>query len=250
MSKLSVLRKKNDKLYLVLFQILSAVTAVGIGKVLATFFPPDIYGLYNLQFATVLLFTSIFISPLLQFIKTHNNTLNKKIGTNIYNKILLFLTFLSFCLILISFNFLDFNISEILFCTILLYIILDAIFKIKLNIAQTSNYLITYGLLEALQKIFQVCKNTPDINHWLPTREYGVLKYVEQKDIPDNLIIRASAIKVNGNPPKFWQWTSTVHTKGKKHIGKKCPAINQDGQCLDCRNCWKRSIKNISYEQH
>lgn len=95
-----------------------------------------------------------------------------------------------------------------------------------------------------------MCKNTPDINHWLPTREYGVLKYVEQKDIPDNLIIRASAIKVNGNPPQFWQWTSTVHTKGKKHIGKKCPAINQDGQCLDCRNCWKRSIKNISYEQH
>ena len=104
--------------------------------------------------------------------------------------------------------------------------------------------------LEALQKIFQVCKNTPDINHWLPTREYGVLNYVDQKDIPDKLIIRASAIKVKGNPPKFWQWTSTVHTKGKKHIGKKCPAINQDGQCLDCRNCWKRSIKNISYEQH
>tara|TARA_B100000401_G_C52778726_1_gene707122 strand:- start:337 stop:1566 length:1230 start_codon:yes stop_codon:yes gene_type:complete len=169
MSKLSVLRKKNDKLYLVLFQILSAVTGIGIGKVLATFFPPEIYGLYNLQFATVLLFTSIFIAPLIQFIKTHNNTLNKKIGTNIYNKILLFLTFLSFCFILISFNFLDFNISEILFCTIFLYIIFDAIFKIKLNLAQTSNYLITYGLLEALQKIFYlialfVCIYTSKIN--------------------------------------------------------------------------------------
>lgn len=104
--------------------------------------------------------------------------------------------------------------------------------------------------LESLQKIIQVCKNTPFIKHWIPSREYGVLAKIKPSDLPDNLIIRASAIKVNGNAPTFWQWTSTVHTKESKPIGKTCPALKQKGQCLDCRACWNRDNKNISYEQH
>jgi len=104
--------------------------------------------------------------------------------------------------------------------------------------------------IEVLNNIIQVCRNTPDIKHWIPTREYATLANINLDSLPKNLIIRASAIKVNGNPPKFWKWTSTVHTAGTKHIGRACPALKQDGECRDCRACWKKSIKNISYEQH
>lgn len=104
--------------------------------------------------------------------------------------------------------------------------------------------------LELLQKIFQVCRNTPDIKHWLPTREYGVLSQVKEEDIPSNLIIRASAIKVNGEPPKFWKWTSTVHTKDQEVKGHSCPALKQNGQCKSCRTCWSKDVINVSYEQH
>lgn len=102
--------------------------------------------------------------------------------------------------------------------------------------------------LEHLQKIIQVCKNTPDINHWLPTREYGVLSQIKEDDLPPNLIIRASAIKIDGEPPTFWRWTSAVHTENTKY--KACPALKQEGECRNCRACWDRSNPTISYEQH
>ena len=101
---------------------------------------------------------------------------------------------------------------------------------------------------EHLMKIFEVCKLTPHIKYWLATREYQIISKVKYKDIPKNLIVRASGIKIDGQPPKFWKWTSTVHTK--KPIGHECPAYKQDGECGSCRSCWSRSIKQVSYKEH
>ena len=73
-------------------------------------------------------------------------------------------------------------------------------------------------------------------------------KKIKYKNIPKNLVVRASGIKIDGQPPKFWKWTSTVHTK--KPIGRECPAYKQDGECKDCRSCWSRSVKQVSYKEH
>ena len=99
--------------------------------------------------------------------------------------------------------------------------------------------------IEHLQKIFEVCKATPNTIHWLPTREAQILKQVNKKDVPDNLVIRLSAIKVDGNAPKSWDLTSTVSTKKYS-----CMANKQGGKCLDCRACWNKKIKNIIYPLH
>ena len=99
--------------------------------------------------------------------------------------------------------------------------------------------------IEHLQKIFEVCKATPNTIHWLPTREAQILKQVDKKDVPNNLVIRLSAIKVDGNAPKSWDLTSTVSTK--KYT---CMANKQGGKCLDCRACWNKKIKNIIYPLH
>jgi hypothetical protein len=101
---------------------------------------------------------------------------------------------------------------------------------------------------EHLMKIFEVCKLTPHIKYWLATREYQIISKVKYKDIPKNLVVRASGIKIDGQPPKFWKWTSTVHTK--KPIGHECPAYKQDGECGSCRSCWSRSVKQVSYKEH
>ena len=101
---------------------------------------------------------------------------------------------------------------------------------------------------EHLMKIFEVCKLTPHIKYWLATREYQIISKVKYKDIPKNLVVRASGIKIDGQPPKFWKWTSTVHTK--KSIGHECPAYKQDGECGSCRSCWSRSVKQVSYKEH
>ena len=71
----------------------------------------------------------------------------------------------------------------------------------------------------------------------------------KEEDVPKNLCLRVSAIKVDSPPPKFWKWTSGVH-KDKRHKGRECPAPKQNGECGDCRACWSRSIKQVSYKEH
>ena len=96
-----------------------------------------------------------------------------------------------------------------------------------------------------LRKIFDVCKLTPDVAHWLPTREAGILSELGPEEVPTNLTIRLSATMINGKPPKSWPLTSTVVTEGAS-----CLAPGQGNACRDCRNCWDKSIKNIAYGLH
>jgi hypothetical protein len=100
-----------------------------------------------------------------------------------------------------------------------------------------------------LMKIFEVCELTPQIRHWLATREYQLINQLDVKDVPKNLCLRVSAIKVDSKPPTFWKWTSGVH-KDKKAIGRECPSYKQDGECGSCRACWSRSVKQVSYKEH
>ena len=102
---------------------------------------------------------------------------------------------------------------------------------------------------EHLMKIFKVCELTPHINYWLATREYKIINRIKEEDIPKNLVLRVSGIKIDGQPPKFWKWTSTVH-KNKKPIGHVCPAYKQGGECGSCRACWNHKVKQVSYKEH
>jgi hypothetical protein len=99
--------------------------------------------------------------------------------------------------------------------------------------------------LDHLKKIFEVCKLTPNINHWLPTRETSIIACIQADEVPKNLIIRLSAHKVDGKASTFWPWTSTVVTSEKT-----CPAAEQDNKCKDCRACWDRTIPNVAYGKH
>ena len=96
-----------------------------------------------------------------------------------------------------------------------------------------------------LKNIIEVAKATPDANHWLPTREYKLLQFMDPDVIPKNLLIRVSATKVNGPAPRWWPWTSTVST-----TTKTCPAPDQGGKCKSCRACWDRSVSNVVYAKH
>ena len=96
---------------------------------------------------------------------------------------------------------------------------------------------------EHLLKIFAVCKLTPSVKHWMPTREAWVKRFLPLK--PHNLIIRFSAPMVDQEAPSSWPHTSTVVTSGRT-----CPAPTQDNECKDCRACWDPTVKNVAYGQH
>ena len=109
-------------------------------------------------------------------------------------------------------------------------------------------YSVSYLFLQSfkhLDKIVQIAKQTPNVKHWLPTKESKFINNYKG-DIPKNLIIRLSGSFIDGKAPIFKN-TSTVTTNKDKAT---CRSFENNGQCKDCRKCWDSSIKNISYLNH
>ena len=94
-----------------------------------------------------------------------------------------------------------------------------------------------------LLKIFAVCKLTPDVKHWMPTREAWVKHFLPE--CPDNLVIRFSMPMIDQPAAGGWDNTSTVVT-----AGATCPAAKQNNECKNCRACWDKSVKNVAYGKH
>lgn len=106
--------------------------------------------------------------------------------------------------------------------------------------------------VEQLEKIVQVCLATPNIQHWLPTREYHfVAEYVKKYGaFPSNLTVRVSAYMIDGAPPVSFAKAFGVVTSGVAKDSYSCPAYGQGGKCLDCRACWNQSVANVNYKLH
>ena len=105
--------------------------------------------------------------------------------------------------------------------------------------------------MRMLKNIVKIAVAVPTTTFWLPTKENKmVASYLKKHGaFPNNLIVRVSAPMIDGQPPKRFELTSTVH-KTDAPIGHECNAHNQDNKCMDCRACWNPSIKNISYKYH
>ena len=117
-----------------------------------------------------------------------------------------------------------------------------------------------------LDDICKICRNTPHILHWLPTKEWKICKrYIEAgNEIPDNLNLRLSALRINGRPPielakRLGLNTSTVMTAdvwdrfiATKSKGLKCPSSDDkhNGKCMSCEACWTHEVNNVGYKWH
>ena len=96
-----------------------------------------------------------------------------------------------------------------------------------------------------LKRIFEVCKRTPQVQHWMPTREVKLLRLMQPEVVPKNLIIRVSSHMIDQGPVNFWPHTSTV-----VKAGSTCPARNQGNECGSCRQCWNKEVNNVAYPLH
>lgn len=109
--------------------------------------------------------------------------------------------------------------------------------------------------IEHLQRIIEVCKQTPMVTHWLPTREYSMIKeyLATGNKLPDNLTVRVSSPLINVYQIGFVKMglpVSGVHSDESKAKGHCCPAIKQGGVCGDCRACWDKDVSIVSYHVH
>jgi hypothetical protein len=83
---------------------------------------------------------------------------------------------------------------------------------------------------------------TPNVRHWLPTQERDIVKtwFSRNGALPDNLIVRVSASKLDGAMPKGAEHGSQVFTKGNA----------PSNACGPCRACWDKSVAFVSYPKH
>jgi hypothetical protein len=107
-----------------------------------------------------------------------------------------------------------------------------------------------------LALIADVARATPGTKHWVPTREYSMVRefLLNGGIVPSNLIVRLSAMfpdqpakvpaSLSGVPGID---VSNVHKKAAP-VGRPCPASKQDGKCQDCRACWVPGV--VSYLSH
>ena len=96
--------------------------------------------------------------------------------------------------------------------------------------------------LDHLNKIYEVCRQTPGTKHWMPTREAWIKDHLDRA--PSNLVIRFSPPMI-GQRNDTWPNSSMVVEKDAS-----CPAPSQGGKCGDCRQCWDPAVKVVSYGKH
>ena len=111
--------------------------------------------------------------------------------------------------------------------------------------------------VDMLRRIALVCEATPHTSHWLPTREYAIVReYLEAYgSLPDNLTIRLSAMYFDKpvTVPKSLQGIAGIETSNahrhSEAMGFECEASTRAGQCGECRHCFHRT-GSVSYPFH
>ena len=103
-----------------------------------------------------------------------------------------------------------------------------------------------------LAAIVEIAKRLPNIQFWLPTREFSIVsEFMANNSVPDNLTIRLSALMFDGKPPVGIAKRLGLVTSGASSGNDfSCPSSKQGGKCLDCRACWDKSVSNVNYKQH
>lgn len=116
-----------------------------------------------------------------------------------------------------------------------------------------------------LANIVTVCRRTPKVKHWLPTREYGMVEewVVAGGEVPSNLMLRLSADMYDELPvlPPILKhfYTSTIHRysgmpveidSSDPSLTVECQAHTRGNRCGPCRACWNDEVQNISYVEH
>jgi hypothetical protein len=103
-----------------------------------------------------------------------------------------------------------------------------------------------------LHAIVVIAEETPNVMHWLPTREYALVReYLRQyHHFPANLIVRVSAPMI-GAVASEWEHSSSVDAaRTPLTAWVDCPASKQGNKCMDCRACWDKDVEVVNYKKH
>ena len=102
--------------------------------------------------------------------------------------------------------------------------------------------------VQHLKNIMEVCNQTPQVRHWLPTREVKYTSLMDPEVVPKNLkIVLSDHMNDQSRGVSWWPYTSGVSTTPG---AVTCPSSKQGNKCLSCRKCWDRDTKRVIYGKH
>jgi len=115
--------------------------------------------------------------------------------------------------------------------------------------------------VQHLRNIIEVCNGTPDIQHWLVTKEKRtVRKFLDDGGIiPDNLVIQMSGYMLDGGIVKGFDDCNQithhlVHTDRQSAQGYVCPVEDGKGvtscEQANCYACWDRNVNVVTSGLH
>jgi hypothetical protein len=101
-------------------------------------------------------------------------------------------------------------------------------------------------------KIYDVCRLTPHVKHWLPTRMHKFEKYINvlgALSCLPNVVVRYSADNVE---EQIEGDTTSMVIKTHEHRRgvHVCPSSLQAGKCNTCTACWDKGVKVVAYVAH
>lgn len=106
--------------------------------------------------------------------------------------------------------------------------------------------------LKLAEKIYQVCEQTPNVKHWIPTRMYKFPKFkaiLDKLNELPNVRVRFSSDSVEGSFTK--EHASTIIPYADSPTDAFiCEAYSRGGKCGDCRACWHKDVPMIAYVAH
>lgn len=113
--------------------------------------------------------------------------------------------------------------------------------------------------LDLANKIYEIMKATPHVQHWLPTRMHKFSKFYDviakMSDL-ENVAVRLSSDSIQGEKVQSFlseNNSSIIPSEAIdsfKSQGFICKAYEQDGKCLDCTACYDKSVKTVFYVGH
>lgn len=106
------------------------------------------------------------------------------------------------------------------------------------------------------QKISEVIRLTPWVNHWIPTRMGKFQKFrpiIDAINAMPNAIVRQSQDDIKA---KSWRIVSKtpisaiIADSSVDTDATVCKAYQHEGKCNGCRACWNKSVPAIAYPAH
>lgn len=106
--------------------------------------------------------------------------------------------------------------------------------------------------IKTLKAIVRIAIALPEIQFWLPTKEYGIVsEYFElYGSFPSNLTVRLSAYMVDKAGPNSLAHGLGLTTSEVSSTSGDCPAPTQGNKCGDCRRCWDKDVQTVTYRLH